>query len=120
VDFIDIGFSVKVRQEPYRVLLSDLDLTEIEMLAYKLRSAGLKGERVQGTALRQMSFPGKLYRQWHIVYLVIPQLPKREIFIISISPKKLDLAGEAEEAAKINKKIRQIVFAALRLLSSWL
>ena len=116
MDFLDIGHNVKIRLEPYRILLSDLDPAELDLLAYRLHATGLKGEIVQGTALRQITFPSNRYGQWHVAYLVIPQMPRREIFIISISPTKLSLADEQQELEKINEKIKSIAFAAIRIV----
>jgi len=114
--FFDIGYNVKIRLEPYQVLRSDLDQVEIELLAYRLRSAGQDGEPVEGTALKQICFPSNRHGKWHVVYLILMHSPEHEIFIVSISPKKLAIAAQSEESALINQKTVQIALTAIRII----
>jgi hypothetical protein len=114
--FFDIGHNVKIRLEPYQVLRSDLDPVEIELLAYRLRSAGQDGEAVEGTALKQITFPSNRHGRWHVVYFMLPHSPVNEIFIVSISPEKLVIAAQSKESALLNHKTVQIALTAIRII----
>ncbi|MBJ7544827.1 hypothetical protein [Rhodomicrobium udaipurense] len=113
--FIDIGQNVKLRREPLQILQANLTDIEIELLAYRLRFAPERGDRVEGTVLQQIEFPVKKrsLQSWFVVYLADKSFS--EIFIISISPQPLILVDAPGGTLRFNEVIMRIGEAAIRL-----